>query len=124
MTPPHTPPVSPQRASTTDALPQAISNTDEDLWSAKELKKEGWGLIILGAPIAGMNLVQMLLVLSSAAFVGHLGALELASCQLATTLANATGHIVLVRVYLRDLRRLYVLLLKGSRYCSSVRELN
>jgi hypothetical protein len=58
---------------------------------------EAKGQIRLAAPIVGMNLVQMLLVLSSAAFVGRLGTLELASCQLATTLANASGHYVIVR---------------------------
>ena len=58
---------------------------------------EAKGQVKLAAPIVGMNVVQMLLVLSSAAFVGHLGTLELASSQLATTLGNASGHYVLVR---------------------------
>jgi hypothetical protein len=43
-----------------------------------------------------MTLVQLLLVLTSAAFVGHLGTLEMASAQLATVLANAVGHYILV----------------------------
>eukprot|EP00243_Klebsormidium_subtile_P000583 TRINITY_DN1099_c0_g1_i1.p1 TRINITY_DN1099_c0_g1~~TRINITY_DN1099_c0_g1_i1.p1 ORF type:complete len:563 (+),score=124.38 TRINITY_DN1099_c0_g1_i1:206-1894(+) len=71
---------------------------------AVEPRKVFWdeakGQVKLAAPIVGMNLVQMLLVLSSAAFVGHLGTLELASCQLATTLANATGHYVLIGMIL------------------------
>ncbi|GAQ91928.1 MATE efflux family protein [Klebsormidium nitens] len=75
---------------------QESTNGDEEAGSRPTVHREGLELVSLAAPIVGMNLVQMLLVLSSAAFVGHLGRVELASCQLATTLANATGHLLLI----------------------------
>lgn len=62
------------------------------------LMEEAREQLRVAAPIIGMNLVQMLLVLTSAAFVGHVGPLALASCQLATSLASATGHYLLVRL--------------------------
>jgi hypothetical protein len=67
------------------------SDNWDDVWG--EVKEQ----LKLAYPIIGMNVVQLFLVLSSAAFVGHLGALSLASAQLATSLANATGHYLLVR---------------------------
>lgn len=69
----------------------------EDSWA--DVGEEAKEQLKLAYPIIGMNVVQLLLVLSSAAFVGHLGALALASAQLATSLANATGHYLLVSGY-------------------------
>jgi MATE family multidrug resistance protein len=66
------------------------SDNWDDVWG--EVKEQ----LKLAYPIIGMNVVQLFLVLSSAAFVGHLGALSLASAQLATSLANATGHYLLI----------------------------
>jgi Na+-driven multidrug efflux pump len=66
--------------------------------TAASWQQEAKQQLTLAAPIMGMNAVQLMLVLTSAAFVGHLGALELASAQLATSLANALGHYLLVSV--------------------------
>ena len=68
----------------------------DDLATWADVWEEARVQFTLAYPIIGMCLVQYLLSLSSAAFVGHLGALQLAAAQLATSLANATGHYILV----------------------------
>ncbi|GAQ87331.1 MATE efflux family protein [Klebsormidium nitens] len=88
-----------------DSLDEPLISTPKNEHSSHghnaESKRATWQheakqQLTLALPIIGMNAVQLLLVLTSAAFVGHLGALQLASAQLATSLANALGHYVLV----------------------------
>lgn len=74
--------------------PSAADTAHDETDSWQHMAKQQ---VQLAIPLISMNMVQLLLVLSSAAFVGHLGALELASAQLATSLANVTGHYILVR---------------------------
>lgn len=76
-----------------DPLSEPLLEPSPDA-SWRQLSKQQ---VQLALPIIGMNVVQLLLVLMSAAFVGHIGALELASAQLASSLANVTGHYILVR---------------------------
>jgi Na+-driven multidrug efflux pump len=89
-----------------EPLGEPLIHTPEDARSLKEdrsvtaasWQQEAKQQLTLAVPIMGMNAVQLMLVLTSAAFVGHLGALELASAQLATSLGNAMGHYLLVSV--------------------------
>ena len=52
--------------------------------------------LILGAPIAGMNVLNFMMQLVSIIFVGHLGALPLAGAAMSASLSNVTGFAVLV----------------------------
>lgn len=95
-------------------VPEGALRDDEPTW-----KQEAKQQLKLAAPIIGMNAVQFLLVLTSAAFVGHLGALQLASAQLATSLANALGHYLLVS-FLEESQAQWI----HSRLCAMVTSLH
>ena len=56
--------------------------------------------MVLGLPVAGLNILNFLMSLVSIIFVGRLGELPLAAAAMAATLANVLGFAILVNCWL------------------------
>ncbi|CAI7914294.1 unnamed protein product [Closterium sp. NIES-54] len=67
------------------------------LWRKEAMVAEAKLQVTMAWPMMAANLLQNLMTLIPLAFVGRLGPLPLAAASIATSFANVTGHILLVR---------------------------
>lgn len=71
---------------------ELVQSTMKEFSISQEVVRQCW----IAGPMIGVNLLQYSITVLSVMFVGHLGALELASASIATSLAGVMGYYVLV----------------------------